>query len=73
MGIKVRVQGNEKLEKTLRRFKKRCEKEDLFTELRQNLYFEKPCEKRRRWKRKLEKEIKRKNQEETWERQHSVL
>ena len=73
MAIRVKVRGNERIDKVLRRFKKKCEKEDLFTDLKRNLYFEKACEKKRRWKRKLDKEMKRKRIEEEWENQHSTL
>lgn len=56
--IRVKTRSNEPIEKTLRRFKKRCEKEGLTKDIKKNSYFEKPSEKRRRWLRKLEKEKK---------------
>lgn len=56
--IRVKTRSNEPIEKTLRRFQKRCEKEGLNKDIKKNSYFEKPCERRRRWLRKLEKEKK---------------
>jgi small subunit ribosomal protein S21 len=56
--IRVKTRSNEPIEKTLRRFKKRCEKEGLTKDIKKSAYFEKPSEKRRRWQRKLEKEKK---------------
>ena len=56
--IRVKTRSNEPIEKTLRRFKKRCEKEGLTKDIKKSSYFEKPSEKRRRWLRKLEKEKK---------------
>lgn len=55
--IRVEVRSGEPLEKTLRRFKKRCEKEGLTKDIKKNMYFEKPSERRRRESRKLEKRI----------------
>ena len=58
--IRVKTRANEPIAKTLRRFKKRCEKEGLSKDIKKNAYFEKPSEKRRRWERKLEKMKKKK-------------
>lgn len=55
--IRVESRNGEPLEKTLRRFKKRCEKEGLTKDIKKNLYYEKPSETRRRESRKLEKRI----------------
>ena len=55
--IKVTVQGDEPLEKTIRRFKKRCEKEGLVRESRRAAYYEKPSERRRRAQRKSRKSV----------------
>lgn len=55
--IRVESRNGEPLEKTLRRFKKRCEKEGLTKDIKKNLYYEKPSEMRRRESRKLEKRI----------------
>jgi small subunit ribosomal protein S21 len=55
--IRVEARNGEPLEKTLRRFKKRCEKEGLTKDIKKNLYYDKPSERRRREARKLEKRI----------------
>jgi small subunit ribosomal protein S21 len=55
--IRVEARTGEPMEKTLRRFKKRCEKEGLTKDIKKNLYYDKPSEKRRRESRKLEKRI----------------
>ena len=55
--IRVEARSGEPLEKTLRRFKKRCEKEGLTKDIKKNLYYDKPSERRRREARKLEKRI----------------
>jgi small subunit ribosomal protein S21 len=55
--IRVEVRSGEPLEKTLRRFKKRCEKEGLTKDIKKNLYYDKPSERRRRESRKLEKRL----------------
>jgi len=62
--IRVKVRSNEPIAKTLRRFKKRCEKEGLTKDIKKSAYYEKPCEKRRRWLRRLEKEKRKREQEE---------
>ena len=46
--IRVEARSGEPLEKTLRRFKKRCEKEGLTKDIKRVAYYEKPSEKRRR-------------------------
>ena len=56
--IRIKTRSNEPIEKTLRRFKKRCEKEGLTKDIKKAAFFEKPSEKRRRWLRKLEKDKK---------------
>jgi len=55
--IRVEARNGEPLEKTLRRFKKRCEKEGLTKDIKKCLYYDKPSEKKRRESRKLEKRI----------------
>jgi small subunit ribosomal protein S21 len=55
--IRVEARSGEPLEKTLRRFKKRCEKEGLTKDIKKNLYYDKPSEERRRESRKLEKRL----------------
>ena len=46
--IRVEARGGEPLEKTLRRFKKQCEKEGLTKDIKKTSYYEKPSERRRR-------------------------
>ncbi len=55
--IRVEARNGEPLEKTLRRFKKRCEKEGLTKDIKKGLYYDKPSEKKRRESRKLEKRL----------------
>lgn len=55
--IRVEARNGEPLEKTLRRFKKRCEKEGLTKDIKKCLHYDKPSEKKRRESRKLEKRI----------------
>lgn len=47
MGIMVRCEG-EKLDRALRRLKKICEKEGVIKDIKKNMYYEKPSEKKRR-------------------------
>lgn len=51
--IKVSGSGNEPLEKVLKRFKKKCEKEGLIKDIKRSSYYEKPSERRRRKERKM--------------------
>jgi len=53
--IKVSASGNEPLEKVLKRFKKKCEKEGLIKDIKRSSYYEKPSERRRRKLRKMVK------------------
>ena len=46
--IRIEARSGEPLEKTLRRFKKACEKEGLAKDIRKNAYYEKPSDKMRR-------------------------
>jgi len=46
--IRVEARPGEPLEKTIRRFKKQCEKEGLTKDVKKNSYFEKPSERKRR-------------------------
>ena len=45
---KVRVKADEPFEKSLRRFKKKCNKEGIMQRLKETKHYEKPSEKRRR-------------------------
>jgi len=51
--IKVNASGSEPLEKVLKRFKKKCEKEGLIKDIKRSSYYEKPSERRRRKVRKM--------------------
>jgi small subunit ribosomal protein S21 len=46
--IRVESRPGESFDKTLRRFKKQCEKEGLTKDIKKNSYFEKPSERKRR-------------------------
>lgn len=63
MAIRVERRGNEPIEKMLRRFKKRCEKEGLIKDLKKNEYYESPSERRRRDKRRLLKRLEKERQQ----------
>ena len=42
--IKVKAGGNEPLDKILKRFKKKCEKEGLIKDIKRSSFYEKPSE-----------------------------
>jgi small subunit ribosomal protein S21 len=44
----VRVRDNESFEQALRRFKRKCEKAGILSEVKRRRYYEKPSEKRKR-------------------------
>jgi small subunit ribosomal protein S21 len=44
----IRVKEGESFESALRRFKKKCEKAGILSDLRKHQHFEKPSEKRKR-------------------------
>ena len=46
--LEVRVEKDEPIEKALRRFKKRCDKENLIKEMKKRRNYVKPSEKRRK-------------------------
>ena len=46
--IRVEARPGESLEKTLRRFKKQCEKEGLTKDMKKISFYEKPSERKRR-------------------------
>jgi len=71
--IKVSLRSNEKIDKALRRFKRKCEKEDLFKDVYRVSYFEKPVDKRRRDQRKIQKEKQKRLLEQDEQRHHGVL
>ena len=45
--LEIRVQKNESIDKALRRFKKRCDKEAVLKEAKRRKHYMKPSEKRR--------------------------
>jgi small subunit ribosomal protein S21 len=47
MGIVTYVKENESFEQAYRRFKRMCEKEKLFAEMRKREFYEKPSKKRK--------------------------
>jgi small subunit ribosomal protein S21 len=49
-GIGVKVKPGEDIENALRRFRKKCEKEGLFNEIKRRSYYEKPSEVKHRKK-----------------------
>ena len=55
--IRIEARAGEPMEKTIRRFKKRCEKEGLTKDIKKKMHFEKPGEVIRREYRKLQKRI----------------
>lgn len=44
----IRLRDNESFESALRRFKKKCEKAGVLSDLRKHQHFEKPSERRKR-------------------------
>ncbi len=60
----VHIDEGENFEKALKRFKKKCEKAGILSDLRKHRHFEKPSEKRKRKlnsaKRKMRKDMGRK-------------
>ncbi|HOX07947.1 MAG TPA: 30S ribosomal protein S21 [Planctomycetota bacterium] len=61
--IRVESRSGEPLEKTLKRFKKACEKEGLAKDIKKNAYYEKPSDKMRRRERNSMKRIIRESRE----------
>ena len=60
----VHVRDDESFENALRRFKRKCEKEGILTELKKRQHFEKPCVKRKRKTMQARKKMLRKLAEE---------
>jgi len=56
----VQVRDEENFENALRRFKRKCEKEGILTELKKRQHFEKPSVKRKRKAVQAKKKIARK-------------
>lgn len=55
--IRVTRRDNEPIDKMLRRFKKRCERENLTKDMKKMEYYEKPSERRRRENQRLKKRL----------------
>lgn len=60
----VQVRDEENFENALRRFKRKCEKEGILTELKKRQHFEKPSVKRKRKTVQAKKKMARKLSEE---------
>ena len=60
-GIGVRVRKGEDIDSALRRFRKKCEKEGLFNEIKRRSYYEKPSEVKHRKKLAAQRKIRKKN------------
>ena len=60
----VQVRDDESFENALRRFKRKCEKEGILTELKKRQHFEKPSVKRKRKDMQARKKMLRKLAEE---------
>ena len=56
----VMVQDGESIESALKRFRKQCEREKLFSEMRRREYYEKPSEVRKRKMKQARKRMLRK-------------
>jgi len=50
--ISVKLRSSEPFERALKRFTKACEKSGLMAELRNNTFYEKPSEQRKRLKKR---------------------
>lgn len=60
MAVRVRINKkyhDESIEKMLRRFKKKCEKENLVKDMKKQEYYESKGVKKRRAKRKMMKQV----------------
>lgn len=60
----VQIREDESFENALRRFKRKCEKEGILTELKKRQHFEKPSVKRKRKEVQAKKKMARKLAEE---------
>lgn len=56
---KIKIAQNESLDKALRRFKRMCNNEGIFSELKRHSYYDKPSERRRRKEKQRMKAIRR--------------
>ena len=67
-GISVRVRKGEDIDHALKRFRKKCEKEGLFNEIKRRSYYEKPSVIKHRKKVAAERKYKRKNEKRAFNR-----
>lgn len=56
---KIKIAQNESLDKALRRFKRMCNNEGIFSEAKRHAFYDKPSEKRRRKEKQRLKAIRR--------------
>ena len=60
--VTVEPKGNEPIERTIKRFLRKCKKSDINDELRKRQYYEKPSAKKRKRKLRREAVIKKANE-----------
>jgi small subunit ribosomal protein S21 len=53
--IRITARSDEPIERLMRRFRNKCEKEGLIKDMRRTAYYEKPSERRRRKQLKAER------------------
>lgn len=53
MPVEVKIRKSEPIERTLRRLKKKLDREGIIRDARAKRYFEKPCEERRKQRKVL--------------------
>jgi len=72
--IRIERRGNESYDKMIRRFNKRCEKEELLKDIKKNQFYEKKSEARRREVLRILKQVEKKKYEKKSEaRRREVL
>ena len=54
---KIKLAANEHLEKALKRFKRMCNNEGIFSDLKKHSYYDKPSDRRRRERKRRLKTI----------------
>lgn len=61
---KIHVESHDSIDKTLKQFKRRCEREGLFSEIKKRKHFVKPSEKKRKAKLEARKKLLKKLRQE---------